>query len=68
MSNHSQTIDGQFVDPGKLIRLLQETYGEGENNFKVEVRLFPLYLNRTFSNACLPAAVEPLQNICTTGQ
>ncbi|KAH8648292.1 hypothetical protein BGZ60DRAFT_534973 [Tricladium varicosporioides] len=39
MSQPSQTIDGQFVDPGKLIRLLQETYGEGENNFKVELRL-----------------------------
>jgi hypothetical protein len=60
MSNHSQTIDGQFVDPGKLVRLLLETYGEGEDNFKIEVRPFLQYVKHTFSNTCLLVAVEPL--------
>jgi hypothetical protein len=67
MATPSQTIDGQFVDPGKLIRLLQETYGEGENNFKVEVRSLPLN-QRTLSDTCLLVAVESVQNLCPTGQ
>jgi hypothetical protein len=39
MSQPTQIIDGQYVDQRKLIRLLQQTYGqkEGQNNFKIEV-------------------------------
>jgi len=37
-----QIIEGQYVDQQKLMRLLKEIYGaseEGENRFKVELRL-----------------------------
>ncbi|KAF5876968.1 uncharacterized protein Bfra_001326 [Botrytis fragariae] len=36
-----QVIDGHYVDPRKLISLLQRVYGtvDGNNNFRVELRL-----------------------------
>ncbi|KAF7954190.1 hypothetical protein EAE96_005321 [Botrytis aclada] len=36
-----QVIDGHYVDPQKLISLLQRVYGtvDGNNNFRVELRL-----------------------------
>ena len=37
--NHAQTIEGEYLDPQKLILLLRAVYGtsEGMNNFRVEV-------------------------------
>ena len=37
--NHTQTIEGEYLDPQKLMLLLRAVYGtsEGMNNFRVEV-------------------------------
>jgi len=55
MSEPIQIIDGQHVDQRKLIRLLQQTYGqkEGENNFRVEAWTTLNYMHTTIiPNTC----------------
>jgi hypothetical protein len=52
--NHTQTIEGEYLDPQKLMLLLRAVYGtsEGMNNFRVELRLnrYQIYLSRDVTN------------------
>ncbi|OCK73673.1 hypothetical protein K432DRAFT_430468 [Lepidopterella palustris CBS 459.81] len=52
----AQIIEGQYLDPQKLIRLLEEVYGtssEGKNNFRVELRLnrYKIYHSQNVTDA-----------------